>query len=468
MNKMGLLMMDRPIVNATNPFATIRSKQNLIDRSNFHNVLSNLSNQTIRSKKGNSVITKEMIGHLKKVLNKMNSPSREVISVIEDLKTKLSQILETDGIDEIDESLLHQLFIAIIQNEPFILDEDLPEGNLVQLLIDKLKASIEKGHEENQITNSSDWLFLITEPLVNEQSENMNSQLQQLLQGITEILSNLTGDDKSMLETSSRILALLEQWSKLSRDARLSLNGSLQETLSNEELKLWEKLTDIFSKRLLQQRNGNYQSEATVTKRDVSNWLHQLIPNILDDSVNLDNSVGRTILTTSSQDIPLRPMTQVEQFVVHLQQTDRVERVSNELMQKMIQIVQQSQFARSGNQMQQLSLTIRPENLGNMTLHFTQMNGDMVVKIIVSSQMAKEMLETNIHQLKHLFAPHQVMIERDSTISDEQFFNQDYEEGQFDHDESMEETNDEQESNKDHDDNQIDFESLLQMAEGGG
>src|SRR5699024_4075522 len=50
---------------------------------------------------------------------------------------------------------------------------------------------------------------------------------------------------------------------------------------------------------------------------------------------------------------------------------------------------------------------------------FIEMNGEMTVKITVSSQATKKMLEANIHQLKNMFSPHQVVIEKQEIDFDE-------------------------------------------------
>nr|WP_281349716.1 flagellar hook-length control protein FliK [Ornithinibacillus caprae] len=68
----------------------------------------------------------------------------------------------------------------------------------------------------------------------------------------------------------------------------------------------------------------------------------------------------------------------------------------------------------------QLSITLRPDNLGEMMVKLTQVNGEMTVKILVSSQAAKEMLESNINQLKTMFSPHQVQIERQDVNAQQQ------------------------------------------------
>ncbi|HLR14534.1 MAG TPA: flagellar hook-length control protein FliK, partial [Bacillota bacterium] len=52
------------------------------------------------------------------------------------------------------------------------------------------------------------------------------------------------------------------------------------------------------------------------------------------------------------------------------------------------------------------------EQLGEMTIQLVKIDGEMIAKITVSSQATKSALESNLHQLKNMFAPHQVLIEK--------------------------------------------------------
>jgi len=452
MNNTNVLLLDRPITNSSKSISYHSKNRNFDHRSNFYHVL---SNQVDSQRKDALTNFSNGIRQLKKTLNQIKSPSEELTSVIEDLKKKLSENASIAELVEFDETVIHKLLLAFVGNNPSFMEEEITEEQIFQLIDELFLNDLNSKVEEIKNYQS---VYLINDSSVNGLSEGVLVLIQQLMQQITEVLSQISADDKSFSNISSRLLSLLEQWSQLSKDGKLSLTESLKDSVSEKELKLWEKLSTIFNKRIAQQNKGTYRSEATVTSKDIAKWLETLMSETVENK-------GQAI-TTSYQDLG-RQMTQIEQYIVHVQSSDRVEKVSQELIQKMTQIIQQSQFTKPGSQIQQLSLMIRPENLGNMTLHFTQMNGDIVVKIIVSSQMAREMLESNIHQLKHLFAPHQVVIERDTTISDEQFFNQDYEEEHSEHEESMNETKDERHHHDDENE-QIDFESLLQMTAEGG
>src|SRR5690625_7091782 len=51
-----------------------------------------------------------------------------------------------------------------------------------------------------------------------------------------------------------------------------------------------------------------------------------------------------------------------------------------------------------------------------MMVRLEEVNGEMTAKIIVTTEAAKKALQSNIHQLKNMFSPHQVVIERQDEI----------------------------------------------------
>lgn len=123
-------------------------------------------------------------------------------------------------------------------------------------------------------------------------------------------------------------------------------------------------------------------------------------------------------------------LSQQEQLVIHMSrpQQSTSTNSSQPLIEQLQKIIQSTRFNQIGGQ-KQLSIQLKPANLGDMVVKFTQMDGQMAVKISVTTQAAKEMLESNIQQLRHMFSPNQVVIERqvDSTQTDENhaFLNQD-------------------------------------------
>src|SRR5699024_3457961 len=163
-------------------------------------------------------------------------------------------------------------------------------------------------------------------------------------------------------------------------------------------------------------------------------------------------------ISNTSQHVP---MSHVEQYVVHINESDRVERVQEQLIRQFEAVMKESRFLRSP-QITQLSFTLNPNHLGHVQVQLMEVNGEMTVKMIASSLAAKEMLESNIHQLKHMFAPHNVIVERNDTEVDE--VNQLEDEQDKDEEQAMHEDEQAQqrESNDDKSEqNTVDFQSVL-------
>src|SRR5690606_10263975 len=100
---------------------------------------------------------------------------------------------------------------------------------------------------------------------------------------------------------------------------------------------------------------------------------------------------------------------------------------------------------------------------GEMRIRLVQMNGEMTVKFIVSSQAVKDLLETNMNQLRNMFLPHQVTIEKQELSSQSGAFMQRQENDNHWQDEHREQDN--QQNNEDNtssnEDSEITFSELL-------
>jgi len=154
-----------------------------------------------------------------------------------------------------------------------------------------------------------------------------------------------------------------------------------------------------------------------------------------------------------------KPMSPIEQYVIYMQHADDDQVTSDQLLRQFRQIIQASQFSPLQSMQNQLAITLKPDNLGEMLVRFVEVNGEMAVKIFVSSQATKSLLETNIHQLKHMFAPHQISIEK--TIDHEQLLAKD--DSFMKDDEAHDEQKDQQDEQKEQasDNEHADFQKLL-------
>ena len=121
-------------------------------------------------------------------------------------------------------------------------------------------------------------------------------------------------------------------------------------------------------------------------------------------------------MNTQTVALSSQPLSKVEQYVIYMNQNETTQSVDKQLIDQFQQVMRTSRFLSMNNGVNQLSIALRPDNLGEMMVRFTEVNGEMTLKIIVSSQATRQMLEANIHQLKNMFSPHQVVIEEREAV----------------------------------------------------
>ncbi|MCF6410570.1 flagellar hook-length control protein FliK [Pseudalkalibacillus salsuginis] len=91
-------------------------------------------------------------------------------------------------------------------------------------------------------------------------------------------------------------------------------------------------------------------------------------------------------------------MTKVEQFILHApQEHTSTSHFANELGK----IINRGRILTLPNGSTQLSIKLFPENLGSLDIQIVQRNGEIAAKIIASTAQAKELIESNLHQLRH-------------------------------------------------------------------
>lgn len=102
----------------------------------------------------------------------------------------------------------------------------------------------------------------------------------------------------------------------------------------------------------------------------------------------------------------------IQQYVLHVG-TQSGQAVSEEQILKQLQtIMKQSKFSASPNGTSQLMIRLHPEHLGSLTIKLTESNGEMMARIIASSAAAKDMIESNLHALRHVFTTQNINVEK--------------------------------------------------------
>lgn len=199
---------------------------------------------------------------------------------------------------------------------------------------------------------------------------------------------------------------LLEQTHRIQRELSSANIDHPPADIDDEAEEIWNQLQMMYGKRRSINQSGAYAENAKVRTADIAAWLQHISENI---------GPVRPIETQMHQQ-----MTPVQQYVLHVQNQSGSIQQNEQIMQQLQQIVTQSGIGKN-HAFQQLSITIQPEQLGEMTIKLIQNQGEMIAKITVASQATKQALESNLQQLKHMFAPHQVVIEEQDSEEQQSF-----------------------------------------------
>ncbi|SFF70503.1 flagellar hook-length control protein FliK [Halobacillus alkaliphilus] len=187
-----------------------------------------------------------------------------------------------------------------------------------------------------------------------------------------------------------------------------SMLSKLTEQGTEFENKLFRGLWHTYQNR--QTVPPGYQRLSPINGKEMGKWISQYIEKHTDHS------------GTSISSLQTMPISRVEQHVIQVHQNQSSSSVPNQFMKELERILQSSRWFTSKPGSMEMQLRLKPNNLGEMMVKFAQINGELTVKIIASSQAAKEMLESNMGQLRHMFSPQQVVVEKNEGLSDQQSF----------------------------------------------
>ncbi|WP_177183367.1 flagellar hook-length control protein FliK [Lentibacillus persicus] len=280
---------------------------------------------------------------------------------------------------------------------------------MVELLLQTIVGSNLNPSEASQGMAKREGSIIVSHPSLQlTNGQMLEKQFSRIIRQAEEILGQLNGQ-KSISKAAPELLKLLEQWSTLIKkaDQHAIIQPELPEMKSGKEQTIWKDLVQSFQKRNQLAVREQYRTNAKVTTQDVVKWLQRAVQN----QSNFDTPAGKSLPVSS-----VMPVSKVEQYVIHLNQTNS-QPISHQLVEKFQNVMKTSRFISLQNGTSQLNIALRPENLGDVIVKMTQINGEMTVKIIVSSAAAKDMLESNMHQLKNMFSPQQVSIEKQETSS---------------------------------------------------
>lgn len=288
---------------------------------------------------------------------------------------------------------------------------------------DRSRATIEQTHSSSTAAedrvqtnqNSSEKIAFMSDlksvqqetsyplSLLNEKERSA----QQLFAKAENLLQNVHSK-REIAQIAPTLLSYLEEWQSLSQSKAGSKALITNLSADNKQaLYTWQELVKAY-----QNRSGftmhQYQFEAKVTTSDIIRWVSNHMET--DNRMNQDKAAAQLAPVTAV------PLSKVEQFVFHLNQAQSSIPADKQLIEQFQKLMDANRITNLQKAGTGLSITLKPHNLGEMQVRFNQVQGEMIVTIYVTTLKAKEMLEGNMQQLRSMFAPHQVTVERQEMI----------------------------------------------------
>ena len=378
-----------------------------------------------------------------KTSNQLNSQNpKELLNVLlgslpKEVEEQLGQLVkELDDTSELVENLNLDEPI-IIQLKEILRDLTEPASNDLFQKVTPVVTS-----------NISATVVPISKKEIQQQLVEVSMKAESLLSGVT--------NHRSIEKIAPEIQQLLGEWNKILKKLTdpTERTGKLRNPDTKKSTKsesIWRELVSIYQKRNQFVTSQHYDSNAKVTSSDVKKWIGKALFKSDLDTVPA-TQVGHSSML----------MSKVEQYVINLNQSQSTHYAGQQLVDKFQEIMNSSKFISMNNGSTQLSIALRPANLGEMMVRLTQINGEMTVKIIVASAAAQDMLESNIQQLKRAFAPQNVLIEKQDLNSQVQNMQQEKnQQSMHDNDQTESEHSDQDENNQANDDFEKQFHEIL-------
>jgi flagellar hook-length control protein FliK len=322
------------------------------------------------------------------------------------LDKEKSVVTNSDSILNTIQKLIDELQInsqpielsEITKESGFNLIDNLPKETKEEI-VDLLEASSTYGDLLKQLDDENSKFIVLAFVIAFGTSEQMNknnkagdklSPPQMIGQPLhTQLFTKLTTEGN---QSNLQINKLLKSVSLIIEQSRVSGNLDFSTLVNTEKQSTLNSKTIVFPQKQLQEMKLNVENTRPAGETNLGNTQFSL--------------------------------SQLEQYKVHV----TPERIAeNRLVQEFQSIIQSGKFQVSKNGGVQLQIKLFPEHLGKLDITLIEKNGEMVAKIIATTQASKELIESQLHQLKQAFNTQNINVEKieiqqrfDTTFQQEQ------------------------------------------------
>lgn len=359
---------------------------------------------------------------------------------------EIVQLLETNSLEDVldllnishDEGLL----MITIGDEGKVIpfDELLNSDELLSLLnldLEQLNTIVQELLGEEVVIENI-WDFI---QLANEEPKFM-----------AQITSILEGKEKGSPKEAAQLLQLLKITQLVGEQTDLKFNQP-------------EQINGL--KELLQSIAKTFTKEVTTTSGKVSiEGFQQVVEKTVETKVNINvnskvegkaetivetKSVTKVDTTTATNPNIQQSLSTPKTITVTLPNSNSTAQ-SEALARQIEAIISRSQMSNTQGTMKIL-LKLYPENLGSIRIELVQKDGMISARLLASTAIGKELLDSQIHQLKQAFVQQNIQLDRidiqqslqESSLRDQNLFNNMFK-GEDNQDEEQE--SDEQQENE--------------------
>ncbi|MFJ8234358.1 flagellar hook-length control protein FliK [Ureibacillus sp. NPDC094379] len=325
------------------------------------------------------------------------SPSPQEVDV-----KQLGEVLETESVEELldllgishDEGLLMiqvgEEGQAVAIDEMMNLDDLLAVFNMdPKQLMETLQQMI--GSEQQPVVTDI-WSLI---GLVNEEAPNIISQLTTALQGE----HNVTPKEAKQFLEFLKLAQVVGKNTDLLGDQPLQL-AQLKDLF--QSLVTEVKTTQMMQSNQKMQSTHTSQTAEKVAIQGFQQVVQQVVKRTETSTESVSDSVNQSTTTTTA--------TTTKTITISLPTTEKS--VASEALVKEIQsLLNRSQIAKSQGTMR-LLLKLNPENLGSIRIELLQKDGVLSARLLASTSTGKELLDSQLNQLKSAFAQANIQMDR--------------------------------------------------------
>ncbi|MGO4887778.1 flagellar hook-length control protein FliK [Anaerobacillus sp. MEB173] len=278
---------------------------------------------------------------------------------------------------------------------------NISEENSDQQLLQQLRAIVnDLSYEEAYVS------------IDNLQSKEVQDLLDQLPIGLAEKIESIFSsglpvdtlvDSEDLLNNPIHLLSLFIKVTTATKSGSISQNDADVQQNNNEQktiqLLLEKFLKTLDPNSLKQAANQNFIDEETFIKK---------LKMAMGTEETLQQNKNSIFPFPLGVKIGMNPL---QQFAIHIgDQNQQV--MEHQFIRQFQEILGRSSLINFKNGHHELSIKLYPEHLGRLDIRLTQINGEIIARIMTTSFKARELIESQLSQLRQAFGSQQINVER--------------------------------------------------------